>query len=165
MTDSTWQRDPSSNRLQRYRRRSRSTFNNDTDTSRFRSVYIVARPINKAKEWGVDSLSEDSFPFCHWGLLIGPFDEAGFQRHISRQARKGCNSDLSGWGTLLELFNHAGRCTVNVVEDFGALPAFEEWEYVLLRYVGRTKMSDDEIREQGIAIPELEMLRYSLSDR
>src|SRR5271154_3327135 len=163
MTDSTWQRDPSSHRLQRYRRRSRSTFiNYNTHTSLFRSVYIVARPINKAKEWGVDSLSEDSFAFCHWGLLTGPFDEAGFQRYISRQARKGGSSGLSGWGTLLELFNHAGRCTVNVVEDFGALPALEEWEYVLLRYVGRTEMSDDEIQEHGIAIPELGMLRYSL---
>jgi hypothetical protein len=152
MTDSTWRRDPSSNRLQRYKRRPRSTFTNDTDTSLLRSVYIVARPITKAKEWGIDSLSEDSFPFCHWGLLISPFDESGLQRHLSREARKGCNSDLSQWGTLLELFNQAGRCTVNVVEDFGVLPALEEWDYVLIRCVGRTEMSNDEIREHAYEI-------------
>jgi hypothetical protein len=51
-----------------------------------------------------------------------------------------------------------------VVEDFGALPALDGWEYILMRYVGRTEMSDDEIREYGIAIPELEMLRYSLQN-
>jgi len=163
MRDSTWRRDPSSNRLQRYKRRPRSTLTNDTDTPLLRSVYIVARPITKAKEWGVDSLSQDSFPFCHWGLLISPFDEAGLQRNISRQARKGCSSDISRWGILLELFNQAGRCTVNVVEDFGVFPALEEWDYVLMQSVGRTEMSDDELREHGIAIPELEVLRsYSL---
>jgi hypothetical protein len=50
-----------------------------------------------------------------------------------------------------------------VVEDFGVFPALEEWDYVLMQSVGRTEMSDDELREHGIAIPELEVLRsYSL---
>ena len=38
-------------------------------------------------------------------------------------------------GILLELFNHAGLCTVNVVEDFGMLPALEEWNYVRMQSV------------------------------
>ena len=151
MMDSAWRRGLSSNRPLRWRQ-SASIFRDDIETSPFRSVYIVARPITKAKEWSVGFFSDHSFPFCHWGLVVSTYDESELRQHISHQAENRYHSSLLPWGTLFELFNRSGQCMVNVVEDFGWNSCLCDWSTFLIRHVGRTQMPDGEIQKHGIAI-------------
>ena len=111
-----------------------------------RSVYIVARPINKAGP--LSPLSEGKFSLCHWALLISPINENELRSHIERQASSCCESRQSSWGTLFEIFNVDGTVQVNVVEHFGRHIS-PDWGYAYIMHLGETYLQDAKIVRHG----------------
>jgi len=109
-----------------------------------RSVYIVSRPVTKARYLHLSSLSERKFSLSHWALLISPYNEIELKQHIQSQG----DSNVL-WGSLFEMFNIDGIVDVHVVEDFGQnLPT--EWRYAFMMHIGKTQLEDKEIIRCGI---------------
>ena len=119
-----------------------------------RSVYIIARPINKAGKFRF--LSEASFPFCHWGLLVSPRSPKQLRYYLKYYAKGHRNPSQFSLGTLFELYNADGMNKVNVVKDFGRDFSFE-WTSMCSAFIGNTELFDYRISHRGtfhIRIPQ-----------
>jgi hypothetical protein len=109
-----------------------------------RSVYIVARPINKAGN--LSFLSEGSLPLCHWGLLISPYNQAALRKHLKHQTIEDRNTISQTWGTLFEILQTGeGFHQLNTDHSFGPT----DWDYTCIVHVGTTKLLDHRINRKG----------------
>ena len=118
-----------------------------TPNSSRRFVYVVARPIKKARN--ASSLSEGKFPLCHWGLLVSPYNPRELQQCIQYRAED-CTRERAAWGKLFEIFDDRGIIRLRVVEHFGRRQTLmPDWGYVCIMHLGRTRLKDEDINQYG----------------
>lgn len=115
---------------------------------RLRSLYVVARPIRKTGRLKLSFLSQGSFPFCHWGLFVSPYNENELLETMLQQSESIPEAGYSGLGTLVELQQTQHGNKPHVVNDFQIC----SWEQAVFAFVGGTEMSDDEIVEHGMKV-------------
>jgi hypothetical protein len=107
-----------------------------------RFVYVVARPLQSA---GLLSLfSDGKFALCHWGVLLSRFD--GLE--LGQLTNSSNGSSRVPCGTFIELV----RCptsTFSCIQDFDLVEFDREWAYVSAVSVGKSRISDKRLEEEG----------------
>jgi hypothetical protein len=112
-----------------------------------RFVYVVARPIKKARN--AASLSEGKFSLCHWALLISPYNPHELQQCIQNRVEN-CTRERAAWGKLFEIFDDRGAIRLRVVEHFGLRQTLmPDWGYACIMHLGRTRLQDEDITQHG----------------
>ena len=113
-----------------------------------RFVYVVARPIKKARN--AASLSERKFSLCHWGLLVSPYNPRELQQCIQHRPED-CSRERVEWGKLFEIFDDRGTIRLRVVDHFGLRQTLmPDWDgYACIMHLGRTRLQDGDITRYG----------------
>ena len=114
-----------------------------------RFVYVVARPLKKARNVNLASLSKRKFSLCHWGLLVSPYNPDELQQCIQHQLGNR-TKEIAAWGTLFEIFDDRGTMRLNVMEHFGLRQnLIPEWGYACIMHFGKTRLKDNDITHHG----------------
>ena len=90
----------------------------------------------------------------HWGVLISDMSLIDLQVILSRTRDFGAN-DNTMWGTMLELFRDEDKKNNVNIKDFGMKTLREEWPMFSMAYVGKTSMTYEQIKHQGIYLATL----------
>src|ERR1700730_8314180 len=86
----------------------------------------IARPMRKAGR--LSALSEESFPFCHWGLFISPYNEQELLKIMVDQSKNIINTSRPpSLGTMIELQQTPQGNVPNIHSNFHLLC----WEYAI----------------------------------
>ena len=152
MTETTATRNHETMFMHRIRRRKSSFYtirkrHTSTPNPSRRFVYVIARPIKKARN--VASLSEGKFSLCHWALLVSPHNPRELQQCIQYRV-EGCTRERAGWGKLFEIFDDRGTIRLRVVEHFGLRQTLiPDWGYACIMHFGTTQLEDNHITQYG----------------
>lgn len=130
---------------------------------RKRFVYVIARPLKNAGS--LDFLSDGKYHLCHWALLVTHSrPELGTNPKDSLMgAQSSTRRHLQG--TLFELCRSPNGLNFNIVEDFKLEKWWNEWSFVMCKYAGETRVSNQNLSDEGeIYNLSVTLTIYSKSD-
>jgi hypothetical protein len=138
-----------------------------------RYVWMIARPLSsvlpteRASRPGRSALYNLSLAIflatMHWGVLVTDHGFARVLASFNRAKRTPPSDQPERLGLLFQLKRGVGNMNGHDnVADFGTAQLQGEWKTHSLRYIGLTRLGDEEIKEKGIA--KLKLLTYSHRD-
>ena len=124
------------------------------------SVWLFTRPLTYAIfSPPVAASSERVHQLRHWGILVNEMTLTDLKVILSRTMGYIAN-DNTELGTMFELFQgEQCRNKVSITQKFGMNSVRKEWRMFSMQYVGKTGMTYDEIKKEGI----FDFLRHSLA--
>jgi len=117
-------------------------------TSDTRFVYIIARPLQAARNLPF-SVSDGKFPVCHWGILVSGSSEEEIRWSTYLETTDA--SYLPPWGTMLELWRYPDNTnTYDLHLNFSLDEWYTRWGGAIsIMYVGETEASDESLQSHG----------------
>ena len=86
----------------------------------------------------------------HWAILVSDMNLLDLQVFLSRIRQFGAN-DNTVLGIMYELFREPNnKNNVNINTKFGMKSLKEEWPMFSMAYIGRTSMTHEQIKGEGI---------------
>jgi hypothetical protein len=117
------------------------------------SVWLFSRPLTYAMfSPPIAASSEGIHCLSHWGVLVNEMSMIDLTVILSRTMRNSANENTE-FGIMYEL--HQGENRVNNIsinKIFGMKSIRNEWRMFSMEYVGKTTMSHDAIKQEGIFI-------------
>ena len=122
------------------------------------SVWLFTRPLSYAMfSPPIATSSEGIHHLSHWGVLVNEISMIDLTVILSRSMRHNANEDIE-FGVMYELFqeNHVNNISIN--KHFGMNSIRNEWHMFSMQYVGKTTMTHETIKREGISF----YINYSL---
>ena len=122
-------------------------------TTKDYSVWLFTRPLTYAMfSPPVAASSEGVHQLRHWGVLVNEMSMTDLKVVLSRTMGYIVNDDTE-LGIMYELFQgEQSRNKVSIKHKFGMNSVRKEWRLFSIQYVGKTRMTHDEIKKEGIII-------------